>query len=73
MLASNLPDAFAMATSMIDGAPVFNWSPMMLSSGAFFQELAATIAGGLWYNLFATEDILGMTHRHLPIDNTGAV
>lgn len=67
------PEALWMATTMVDGVALFNWSPVMLSTGAFLPELAATIAGGLWYNIFGTEDILSRTHGHVPVDNTASV
>ncbi len=65
-----LPEALLMATTTVNGLPMFNWSPSMLSSGAFVPELAITVAGGLWYNIHATEDLLGRTHEYMPIDTT---
>ncbi len=65
------PEALLMATTTVNDDPVFNWpdaSPVNLS---FVPELAATIAGALWYNIHATEDMLDRTHDHIPIDTTG--
>lgn len=65
-----MSEALWMATTMVDGVPLFNWPISTPSDLAFIPELAATIAGGLWYNIFGTEDILSRTHGHVPVDNT---
>ncbi len=64
------PEALWMATAQVNGGSVFDWPYTMLADGSFLFELAATIAGGLWYNIFATEDLLSRTHGHVPVDNT---
>jgi pimeloyl-ACP methyl ester carboxylesterase len=80
-----LKELLAMATMTVkdkDDAfakPMFNWPPAMFVPPApslpppFVMELAATIATGLWYNLFGTEDLLDRTHEHVPVDNTLSV
>ena len=71
------PEALWMATVLVGEAgqqrPLFNWPPEMLGTGNFFLELAATVAGGLWYNIYGTEDMLSRTHGHVPVDNTKLV
>ncbi len=71
------PEALWMATILVGEAgqqkPLFNWDPAMLLSGEFLPELAGTIAGGLWYNIYGTEDMLSRTHGHVPVDNTKLV
>jgi pimeloyl-ACP methyl ester carboxylesterase len=64
-----LSEALCMATTMVNGVPLFNWPISTPPNLDFLPELAATIAGGLWYNIFATEDILSRTHGHVPVDN----
>jgi hypothetical protein len=54
-------EATAMSTTTVGGDLVFNCADTM--------EFAITVAGALWYNIFGTEDILGRTHGHVPIDN----
>ncbi len=80
-----LKELLAMATMTVKETgdplpqPMFNWPPAMLAPPGpslpppFITELAATIATGLWYNLFGTEDLLDRTHGHVPVDNTGSV
>lgn len=71
------PEALWMATTVVGEVgrqkPLFNWLSTMLGSDDFFLELAAAIAGGLWYNIYGTEDMLSRTHDHVPVDNTKSV
>jgi pimeloyl-ACP methyl ester carboxylesterase len=66
-------DAARMAATMVDGQPVFGFQIDVGSDRSLTMELAGTIAGGLWYNIFGTEDMLSRTHGHVPVDNTGSI
>jgi pimeloyl-ACP methyl ester carboxylesterase len=64
-------EASALAAMTVDGKPLFNWLPSSPEEQAL--QLALTLATGLWYNIYGTEDMLGRTHGHVPVDNTGSV
>jgi len=59
----------------VDGQPMFNWlpppSPPLPDPRPL--QLALTLATGLWYNIYGTEDLLSRTHEHVPVDNTASV
>jgi pimeloyl-ACP methyl ester carboxylesterase len=61
--------AAALAYMTVDGQPLFN----RLQGSPDQLELALTLATGLWYNIYGTEDILGRTHEHVPVDNSSTV
>jgi pimeloyl-ACP methyl ester carboxylesterase len=69
-------DAAALAAVAVDGVPLFNWplppdpAPTQSEVAA---EMAIALAVGLWYNIYGTEDLLGRTHMHVPVDNRASV
>jgi pimeloyl-ACP methyl ester carboxylesterase len=69
-------EALALAAMTVNGQPLFNWlpppPPPPLPDPRPLQ-LALTLATGLWYNIYGTEDLLSRTHEHVPVDNTASV
>jgi pimeloyl-ACP methyl ester carboxylesterase len=65
-------EALALAAMTVDGQPLFNWLPSSSLDERPLQ-LALTLATGLWYNIYGTEDLLSRTHEHVPVDNTASV
>ncbi len=71
LFAMNPGGAYWMASTVIGTVPLFNWpDDPALSPQEVADEMAITVAIGLWYNIFGTEDILSRTHGHVPVDNT---
>ena len=66
-------EAVQLSMTQIDGTDFLDWSLPMPPSTESLLELAATVAGGLWYNIYGTEDMLSRTHGHVPVDNAGVV
>jgi predicted esterase len=68
-------EALALAAMTVNGQPLFNWLPPPPSPLPDPRplQLALTLATGLWYNIYGTEDLLSRTHEHVPVDNTASV
>ena len=78
----NPETALALATTLVDDVPLFNWRPEEILDPAFWQdpadptvqgflfEVVETIASALWFNVFGTQDLLERTNGHAMVDNS---
>jgi pimeloyl-ACP methyl ester carboxylesterase len=72
ILALGPTETAALATMKVDGQKMFNWPDEMLGTPDFGTEMTITVATGLWFSIFGTQDMLQRTHGRSPVDTRGS-
>jgi predicted esterase len=73
ILGQNPDKALALAMMTVDGRPMFNWQLPLPAPADFGMEMGITVATGLWFSVFGTQDMLQRTHGKAPVDTNTIV